>query len=198
MELLDVLISLVLGLGLSAACGFRIFVPLTIMSLAAKAEYLDLASGFEWIGSTPATVVFVSATLLEIGAYYIPWIDNLLDFLAAPTAVVAGTLVTASQIGDMNPVLTWTLAVIGGGGAAGVVQVLTTAARQISSFATAGFGNPVVSTLEAGASITMTVLTILMPLVVVPAVLLGMLWLAKKVFSRRKAQDTEAQSEAPA
>lgn len=188
MEMPALLVSLMTGFGLSAACGFRIFVPLLVMNLAAKAEYLSLSSGFDWIGSTPATIVFASATVIEIGAYYVPFIDNLLDALAAPTAVVAGTLVTASQIGEMNPLLSWSLAAIVGGGAAGVVQGLTTAVRQVSAFATAGFGNPLVSTAEAGASVAMTVLMLVVPTLTVLALLVLLYWAARKVFFRHRVE----------
>lgn len=187
MELSEILMGLITGLGLSAACGFRIFVPLLIMNLAHQAEWLHLTGGFEWIGSTPALIVFASATVLEIGAYYIPFVDNLLDVAAAPTAVVAGTLVTASQIGDMNPVLTWSLAAIVGGGAAGLVQGLTTAVRHFSAFATAGFGNPVVSTVEAGASILVTVSMLVVPVVTVFVLLALLLFAVKKLFFRGDA-----------
>lgn len=192
MELPELFTSLVLGLGLSAACGFRIFIPLLIMSAAAKADYLNLASGFEWLESTPALIVLASATVLEIGAYYVPFIDNLLDGLAAPTAVVAGTLATATQIGDMNPVMTWSLAAIVGGGSAGVVQGLTTAVRSVSSFATAGFGNPLVSTAEAGASVLMSVLMLIVPLFTVMALLVLMFFAAKKVLAWRRQSAGEA------
>jgi hypothetical protein len=188
METPALLVSLITGFGLSAACGFRIFVPLLVMNLAAKAEYLTLSSGFDWIGSTPATIVFASATALEIGAYYLPFIDNLLDALAAPTAVVAGTLVTASQIGEMNPLVTWSLAAIVGGGAAGVVQGLTTAVRQVSAFATAGFGNPLVSTAEAGASVVMTVLMLIVPTLTVMALLVLLYFAVRTVFFRRRVE----------
>lgn len=184
MELSEILMGLLTGLGLSAACGFRIFVPLLVMNLAHQAGWLHLTGGFEWIGSTPALIVFATATVLEIGAYYIPFVDNLLDVAAAPTAVVAGTLVTASQIGDMNPVLTWSLAAIVGGGAAGVVQALTTAVRHFSAFATAGFGNPLVSTAEAGASVLVTVAMLVVPLVTVFVLLALLFWAVKKVFFR--------------
>lgn len=199
MELAHVLTSLILGLGLSAACGFRIFVPLTIINLAAKAEYLDLASGFEWVGSTPATLVFVSATLLEIGAYYIPVVDNLLDTVAAPAAVVAGTLVTATQIGEMDPIMTWTLSAVVGGGAAGVVQGLTTAARSVTTLATGGFGNPFVSTFEAGASVAVPIMMLVAAVPTVLGILVVMFWLAKKIFERRQARvEATAQTEAAA
>ncbi len=185
MEFSEVLVALATGLGLSAACGFRIFVPLLMMSVAAKAGHLSLASGFEWIETTPALIVFASATALEIGAYYLPLIDNALDVVAAPSAVVAGTLATASQVGDTSPLMTWTLAVIVGGGSAGLVQGLTTVVRSISAFATAGFGNPLVSTAEAGASIVTTILMIVAAPIAVFGVLALLFYATKKVFFRR-------------
>ena len=134
------LVALFLGVGLSAACGFRIFVPLLVVSIAARAEYIELASGWDWVGSIPAIVTFASATVLEIVAYYIPWLDNLLDSIAAPAAVIAGIVVTTAVIGDMNPYLKWPLAVIAGGGSAGLMQAGTTILRAAST-ATTG-GNP--------------------------------------------------------
>ncbi len=184
------LVSIGIGVGLAAACGFRIFVPLLMISLAARGGHLALAESFEWMGSTPALIAFGSATVLEIVAYYVPFLDNLLDTVATPSAVVAGVVATASQVADLDPLLGWSVAIIGGGGAAGVVQGLTAVTRQFSSLATAGFGNPVVSTIEAGASVVMTILAILVPLAAVIGVLVLMFLAVKKIFFRSTAGST--------
>ena len=134
-------LSVLIGLGLAAACGFRIFVPLLVMSLASNRIFIDrmrdvgvltLGDSFSWISSTPALIAFSAATILEIAGYYIPWVDNLLDTVATPTAVVAGILVTASAMGDTSPFLKWTLAVIAGGGTTATFQGITTVAGQSS------------------------------------------------------------------
>jgi len=166
---MDTLLSILIGLGLSAACGFRVFVPLLVMSLASRASvgHLDLGSGFAWIGSTPALIAFSVATGLEIAGYYIPWVDNLLDAVATPAAIVAGIVVTASAAGDMSPFLRWSLAILAGGGTAAIFQGITATARQISSFTTGGLGNPVVATVEAGGSAILSVLSITLPVVAV-------------------------------
>ena len=109
---MDLVLSACLGIGLAAACGFRIFVPLLVMSIAHQSGHLGLASGFEWIGSRPALVAFAVATLLEVLAYYVPWLDHLLDTAAVPIAIVAGVVVTASVVTDVSPMLRWSLAVI--------------------------------------------------------------------------------------
>ncbi|MEM8964712.1 MAG: DUF4126 domain-containing protein, partial [Acidobacteriota bacterium] len=188
---MDVLLSVSVGIGLAAACGFRIFVPLFLISIAHHTGHLELASNFQWMGSPVAMVSFGAATLFEILAYYVPFFDNLLDTLAAPSAVVAGTMATASQVADMDPWLAWSVAIIGGGGSAGVVQGLTTITRQISSLATAGFGNPLVSTVEAGASLAMTALAVVAPGIAVILLLLLVYFGAKKLMGMRRTVENE-------
>ena len=181
---MDLLLSACLGIGLAAACGFRIFVPLLVMSIAANSGHLGLAGGFEWIGSRPALIAFAIATVLEVLAYYVPWLDHLLDTAAVPIAVVAGVVVTASVVTDVSPLMRWSLAVIAGGGAAGVVQGVTTAARHVSTFTTLGFGNPVVATAEAGGSLLMSAMALLAP-VLAAAVFATAIVLASSFVLRR-------------
>lgn len=184
----ELIVAVCVGLGLAAACGFRIFVPLLILNLAAGSGQVSLAGNFDWIASRPALVAFAVATVLEIAAYYVPWLDNLLDTIATPAAVVAGTVVTASVVVGIDPFLKWTLAVIAGGGVAGVVQSVTSGARGFSSVTTAGFGNPVVSSLELGGALGMSVAAVFVPLLAagLAAVLVVALWLRRRS-SRRAA-----------
>jgi hypothetical protein len=162
---MEIALSVALGIGLSAACGFRIFVPFTIMSLAALSGHLTLTEGWQWIGSYPALVVFATATGLEIAAYYIPWLDNLLDSIATPAAIVAGSVAAAAAITGMSPMLTWVVAIIAGGGAAAGVQGATVLARGASSVMTMGVGNPVVATGELAGSIMTALAAIAVPLI---------------------------------
>jgi hypothetical protein len=161
---METLLGIAVGLGLSAACGFRVFVPLLVMNLASLSGQLHLTSGFAWIGSYYATVAFATATIVEVFGYYIPWFDHALDIAATPAAVIAGTLATASLVTDMSPFLKWTLALIAGGGIAGLVQGTTVTLRTTSLASTAGVGNPLVSTLELGGSIIFALLAVLVPI----------------------------------
>jgi hypothetical protein len=181
---MEIVLSICLGIGLSAACGFRVFVPLLVMNIAALSGHLHLAHGFEWLGSYPALVTFSVATCLEIAGYYIPWVDHLLDTVATPAAVVAGTLVSASVIGDMSPFLKWTLAAIAGGGAAGLVQGTTVLARGTSTATTAGLGNPLVATAELGGALTVSILSLVAP-VLAAIVVAGLLFLLVRKVVRR-------------
>ncbi|MGC8764245.1 MAG: DUF4126 domain-containing protein [Acidobacteriota bacterium] len=161
---MEMVLSVLLGIGLAAACGFRVFVPPLVMSIAALSGHLTLAPGFDWIGTWPALLAFATATVLEIAAYYVPWLDNLLDALASPAAVVAGIVVTASVVEGTSPLLRWTLAVVAGGGAAALVQAVTVKVRALSSLFTFGLGNPAVSTAEAAGAAAVSTASVVFPL----------------------------------
>ena len=169
------LLSVSLGLGVAAACGFRIFVPFLMMNLASRAGYLTLSGDFEWVGGTPALITFAVAAALEIGAYYLPGIDNLLDLVATPAAVVAGIVASAAVVTGMDPYLKWTLATIAGGSIAGAVQLTTVGLRQASLLGTGGIANPVVSTAEAAGSLLTTITAMLLPFLAVVVIILGLL-----------------------
>lgn len=160
---MELILGICLGLGLSAACGFRVFVPMFIMSIAAKAGYLGLSEEFTWMGSWPAITAFGTATVLETGAYYIPWLDNLLDSAATPAAVVAGIIATAASITDADPLIQWSTALIGGAGVAGTVQASSVGLRAASTLTTGGIGNFVVASLEWLGALFLSLLALVLP-----------------------------------
>jgi hypothetical protein len=153
---MEVLTSLLVGVGLNAACGFRVFVPLLGMSAAARFADVPLVAGMEWLASLPAFVALLTATACETVAYYIPWLDNALDTITTPLAVAAGTVITASQMEGLPPYAQWGLGIIAGGGASGLVQVATVAGRAGSTVTTGGFGNAALATAEVVASAGLT------------------------------------------
>ncbi len=196
-EFLEVFLSLCIGFGLASACGFRVFVPMLITSLAAKTGHLELSESFAWIGTDAALATFAVATAAEVFAYSIPWFDNLLDSIATPCSVIAGSILMANFIPAVDPWLKWSLAIIAGGLAAGGVQTVTAMVRGASSVATGGLGNPLVSTGEAVASTGLSALAILVPLLAVVAVvavvgLVGVTGFAGWKVVSRKAPALEA------
>jgi hypothetical protein len=180
----ETLLSIFVGIALAAACGFRVFVPLLVMSAASFTGHLNLSSGFEWIGSMPALIGFGVATVVEIAGYYIPWVDHLLDVIATPAAVVAGAIAMASSMVGLSPFLHWTLALVAGGGVAGLIQTFTGVTRLTSTATTGGIGNPLVSTVEAGGSVTLSVLAILLPLVAAIVVVVVLFLVARKLYKK--------------
>lgn len=181
---MEVMLSIFVGLGLAAAAGFRVFVPLLVVSLATRAGILDVSQEFMWVGSTPALIAFSVATLLELGGYYIPFVDNGLDVITSPLAVIAGTVLTAAVVTDIDPFFKWTMAIIAGGGMAGVVQAKTVMTRGLSSATTAGIGNPVVATAEMGGALGAATISVLMPVVALVIVFAVLVWMVR---GRRRA-----------
>ena len=169
---MDAFIGIPVGLALSTAAGLRVFIPLLITGLAAHSGVLTLTPSLAWIGSDTAVLAFATATVLEVGAYYIPWLDNLLDTIATPAAITAGIMTTAAVTPELSPLVRWTLAVLVGGGAAGLVQGGTTLLRLKSSLLTAGLGNPVVATAELAGSLLLSGLALLAPILAVAVVVL--------------------------
>ena len=164
---MEIILALCLGVTLSAASGFRIFLPPLALSLTALYGDLELASGFQWVGTYPTAIALGVATVAEILAYYIPVVDNLLDTIEIPTAVAIGTLLTAANLGEVNPLLQWGLAAIAGGGTAGIIETFTAMTRVASTGVTGGTGNFLVATTEALSSGVLSILALtVLPLAV--------------------------------
>ena len=176
MDVVQILLSLSLGLGLAAACGFRVFIPPLMMGIGSRLDLYKLEGSFVWVDDTWAIAIFAVATLLEIGGYFIPWIDNLLDAVATPAAIIGGIFVTSASLeGELDPSAQWTLSVIAGGSVSGVIQLGTVATRAISTGTTGGLANPIISLLEAVASI-LCILISLFLVAIIPIVIIFLIW----------------------
>ncbi len=178
---LSIFLSIALGVSLSAAAGFRVFVPFLIMSVAALSGHLSLGDSWSWIGTYPALLVFAIASVVEVVAYYVPLLDNVLDTITTPAAVIAGVLLTAASITELSPLLTWTLAIIAGGGTAALVQTGTVIVRGTSTTTTLGLGNFIVSTGELVGSVVASVLAIVLPLLAFILVILLLFWIVRLI-----------------
>jgi Domain of unknown function (DUF4126) len=189
----DIVVSIALGVGLAAAVGFRVFLPLLVMSVAAYTGHLTLSDSFAWLGTPTALATLSIAAIAEILAYYISGVDNLLDAIATPAALVAGTIAAAAVMTDLPPMVKWTTAVIAGGGAAGLTQSVTSLVRAKSTVMTGGLGNAVVSTGELAGALLVSLLALLAPLAAV-AIVVAFCWLAvrfaRRLFRRMPAQPT--------
>jgi hypothetical protein len=173
-------LSIVLGVGLAAATGLRVFLPMLVVSVAAYTGHLPLDNSFAWLATPSALTMLSVAALVEILAYYVPAVDNLLDALASPAALVAGTIVSAAVMTDVPPMVKWTAAVIAGGGVAGLTQGLTAVLRAKSTVLTGGVGNAVLSTAELVGALLVSVLALTAPLAALGLVIF-FLWLGTRL-----------------
>ncbi len=160
----DTIISVFLGIGLAASVGFRVFLPLFALSLASYFNVWELNDSWEWIGSLAAVIALGVAMLVEIFAYFIPWVDNILDSVAVPLAAIAGTAVMVSTVADLDPIVTWALAIIAGGGTATAIKGAGATGRLASTATTGGLGNPIISTVETGTAVVVSTASIFAPI----------------------------------
>ena len=182
--------GILIGVGLSAAAGFRVFIPLLGLSIAGYFQWLPLGEGFAWIASWQALVAFSVAALLEVGAYYMPWLDHALDMILAPAAAIAGTILTASTVGDVSPFLKWSLAIVAGGGVSSLVHLGTAGIRAAVSLPTGGLANPVVSSGEGLSALILTVLAVFIPVLAFALAL----WIVFRMFRRLQKRRADTQS----
>ncbi len=181
---MESLLAAMVGIGLAASCGFRVFVPLLVVSAAAQGGYLTLAAGFEWLGTWTALLAFAVAAVIESLAYYIPWLDHLLDAITSPLAVAAGSLLFAASLTEIDPFLKWSLAIIAGGGSAAIVQGGSVVARAASTTTTGGLANFVVSTFETAAGLFFSMISVVVPLLAIAllvGIVGGMYYVGRKV-----------------
>jgi hypothetical protein len=184
-DTLAILLSVCLGVGLAAACGFRVFVPPLALGIAVKLGLPITDVAPEWLGSWPALIVLGIAAVVEGVAYYVPWLDHALDVVASPLAVIAGVLLTAGVTTELHPGVQWTLAVVAGGGAAAVTQTATVMTRAFSSATTGGLANWMVTSLENLAAIAFAVLTLLLAPIALVLFLASVYWLWKTLKKKR-------------
>lgn len=184
----ETIISIFLGIGLAASVGFRVFMPLFALSLAAYFGKWDLNESWQWIGSLAAVITLGVAMLIETFAYFIPWVDNVLDSFAVPLAAIAGTAVMVSTIANLDPVVTWSLAIIAGGGTATAIKGASATSRLASTASTGGLANPIVSTIETGTAMVVTTASIFAPIfagILVVIILAFVFWIYRKVRPRK-------------
>jgi hypothetical protein len=185
----QILLELTLGVTLSAAAGFRVFVPPLILSLAAVFGHIQLSPDFQWVASPEAVILLAIATTAEIIAYYIPFIDNILDTVQIPLAIVIGTLLTASNLGDIDPVIQWTLAIIAGGGASGAIAGINSIGRVALTGLSGGLANFLLATIEAVSASVLSLIVVLTPILAPIALLLLISLVVYLVLNYQKLKD---------
>jgi len=169
----EIVLQLAMGIGLAAAAGLRAFLPPLVVGLAARADLITLGERFTWMETTPALLIMAVAVVVEMLGDKFPVVDHALDTVGTVARPVAGALVATSAITALDPVTGAVIGVMVGGSVAGGVHALKAMTRLLSTGATAGIANPVVSLLEDGVSLSASVLAILAPFVAA-AIVIGL------------------------
>ena len=179
LALTDVLLSVAVGVGLAAAVGLRVFLPMLVLGIAARLGWTTLGADFAWIASNVGLAALAVATVAEVAAYQFPAIDNALDAVATPIAIAAGVVAIAAVTSELPAPLRWSLAVVAGGGTAGLVQSLTTIARLKSTGFTAGLANPFLAGAELTGAAVVAVLAVSAPLLAI-ALVVSLVWILRR------------------
>ncbi len=192
------ILSAFIGIGLAAASGFRVFLPMFAVSLASYMSWIPVNENFEWLSGLPVLITTGIATIVEVAAYYIPFIDHLLDTISVPMATIAGSVLFASQFVDLGTFPQWALALIAGGGTAATISSGFAGLRAASTATTGGLGNPVVGTAETAGSGIMTFLAIAAPVIAgicAIAIVISVVFFGRRIWRKfRKNRDTSQQT----
>jgi len=170
-----------MGLALAACAGLRAFLPLLIVGTAGRLGWVPLSDSFAWLQSTPALVVFGIAVAAEILADKIPVVDHTLDVAQTLIKPVAGTLLAASVMTEVEPLQATVLALITGGLVSETVHLTKAKLRLLSTVTTAGVGNPVISTAEDLGAVTGSFAALAVPFLVAAVVLVALVWVVGRL-----------------
>lgn len=193
-DFLPYLLSTFIGVGLAAASGFRVFLPLFAVSLASYLGLIPMGDNFAWLSGLPTLITTGVATVIEILAYYIPVVDNFLDTLSIPLATIAGSVLFASQFMELGTFPQWALALIAGGGTAATIASGFAGTRAASTATTGGIGNNLVATTETAGAGIMSVLSIFLPVlafIAAIALIILVLFFGRKIWQKMKSYNSE-------
>ncbi len=152
------------GFSLSAACGFRIFVPFFVLCCATLLGYYTPHPDFAWLSSPLVAVALGLTMTFELATYYIPLVDELFDMVATPAAIGAGIVLAAAELGSLHSALRWLIALFVGGSIAGIIQLGTVSLRRQPLARTTTSTNLIVSTIELLGSSLLSILLLFTPL----------------------------------
>ena len=184
-DLLSLAVQVAMGLGLAACAGLRAFLPLLVVGLAGRLELVPLSESFAWLATGPALVVLSVAVVAELLADKVPVVDHALDALGTLVKPGAGTLVAASVLTDLPPLPTAVLALCTGGAVSAGVHLTKAKVRLLSTAATAGIGNPLLSVLEDVGAVIGSVAALVVPLLVAALFLAALVGLLVLLAARR-------------
>jgi|TARA_B100001094_G_C18073037_1_gene741124 hypothetical protein len=187
----SLIISICIGIGLSAATGFRVFLPPLVVGLLSRVGFIDLGESWIWLSDDASLLVLVSAALIESFAYFLPWLDNLLDVIMSPMAIVSGIVLSAAFLDGINPGFQWALSIIAGVSLSGGVQASTVFLRGLSTASTAGILNPMFSIAENSISLFLTLTALFFPLIAIVVLVLLLIVIRKiirKLLDKKRKQ----------
>lgn len=192
------MIAALTGMGLSAAAGFNAYIPFLIVALIARfTDVITLPTTYSWIESWWAIGIAAVLLLAEVVLDKIPAVDTVNDTIQTFIRPAMGGLIfAATQAASAIDESTWMkenpwVGIVLGIVVSGLIHSGKMAARPVLNAGTAGVAAPVVSTVEDGFSIGLSLVAIFLPILVVLALAL-IAWLIASLWrrARRRRRDS--------
>ena len=182
---MNIILGLLLGLGLSASTGLNTFLPLLLLSAAARFNVagIELGSKFDWLTSDAAMITLIIACVVELIADKIPAVDHFLDSAGTFIRPVAGAVASASVLTGIDPMVAAILGIIVGAPTSLGMHTLKAGTRVASSATTFGCANPVISIIEDVTAFMLSVIAIFLP-IIVPFALAALVFVLCRVVKR--------------
>ena len=188
------------GIGLAVAAGLNAYIPLLIAGLLIRLDVVSFGEPYDLLGGTPALVIVGVLLLVEVLADKIPAVDSINDAIQTVIRPASGAVLFAGAASGAQAEWSEALGLVLGLVTAAGVHATKATARPVVNVATAGAGGPVVSTVEDGFSVGLSLAALLAPALVLVLVgtLAGWVWAALRRRSRRRAVDPATLPPTPA
>jgi uncharacterized membrane protein len=124
-------LTITLGFSLAACAGLRAWLPMLVAGLTARfTDQIELGESYQFLESTPALVLFGVATVVEMVGDKFPVVDHALDAFGTVARPVAGALLSAAVLYQVeNPLFALGIGILVGAPTAAVPHAVKAASR---------------------------------------------------------------------
>ena len=196
------MLEILTGTGLAAAAGLNAYIPLLLMGVVARFDWIQLPVGWTWLENEWILVIFGVLFVIEIIADKVPAVDSINDWIQTVIRPASGGIVFSGGIGTSTVAVddpttffssgAWIPVVIGIVLAL-LMSLAKTAIRPVANVLTGGLAAPALSTAEDGASIALSIFAIVAPILVIVMLIvmaIGTVALIRRLQRKRRERTT--------
>ena len=189
MELSHTTLCILIGVGLSCAIGFKIILPVFVLSLLSYFGEIELNESYSWLSSKYTLVALGIAFCYETLSTLIPGLAGMQKFMAVFIAPLVAFWVSVAILpSETSEFIKWSSALICGTTSFGVAAT-TSGIRASTAFVTGGANAPVSGGVEIGASLLSSILAMICPILIpifIIIVCIILFFVIRKILSIRK------------
>lgn len=185
--------NIISAFGLSASAGLNAYIPLLVVSLLARfTDLFELSEGWRALESWWIIGLLIVLSLVEFFADKIPAVNHINDIIQTFVRPTAGAILFAAStdvVTGLHPILAIAAGLLVAGSVHAVKSVLV---RPAVTVTTAGAGDVPVSILEDVIATTLSVLSVVIPVLVGAILLILLVWVIWWI-SNRSVKNQAAQ-----